>query len=76
MRLNLPVQGTIDRSTPYDLPLVELAEDHTGKETLVFMGRPGGVYGHDPRDPAPALDLDSRGWSCQPVSGCMWQGLI
>ncbi|MFE2023227.1 hypothetical protein ACFW9O_34930 [Streptomyces sp. NPDC059499] len=78
MRLNLPVQGTIDRHRiPYEPYLVVIGtyESDTGK-TGLLMGEHGGNYRSDVGDPAPAEFHDSRGWSCQAVSGCAWNGRL
>ncbi|MEU5430693.1 hypothetical protein AB0H73_34525 [Streptomyces olivoreticuli] len=72
MRLNVPVQGEINRSTlikPYLVMIKEVVEED-GVLTQIWT-RPTS----DPNDPGPAC-RDSRGWHCQPVVGCVWQGIV
>lgn len=102
MRLNLPIQVTVDRQRePYKPYLVKIGvyepEDEEGrrerflpfqmrsdkhepeeddKELGDLVGEPSGGFGHDPRDPSPMECRETRGWYCQPVSCCVWRGML
>jgi hypothetical protein len=75
MRLDLPIQTAIDRRLPYRLKIVTLGETDETDPPTVFKGVRG-VFCADPHDPAPVLDVNPRGWHCQPPSACTWTGPV
>ncbi|MFI1398656.1 hypothetical protein [Streptomyces sp. NPDC020681] len=82
MRLNMPVQGTIERRWDLYQPYLEVVATYKTQENPEILGNrveqplPASNYGSDVGDPGPAAGADSRGWHCQPVSGCAWSGLV
>ncbi|MFE0193349.1 hypothetical protein [Streptomyces sp. NPDC059008] len=69
MQLNLPVQGVIDRSLPYEQFLVTRPFKEPDGTPSLKKKQVGGYYGHDVGDPSPLLCLTPQGEECQPVLG-------
>ncbi|TRO55508.1 hypothetical protein [Streptomyces sp. IB201691-2A2] len=82
MRLNLPVQGMIERRWNTYVPYLEVVDTYKTEEDPNILGDrveeppPASHFGTDVGDPAPWAGRDSRGWHCQPGSGCSWTGLV
>lgn len=79
MRLDLPVQGVVDRRVGFEFPLIvlhEVRDKDTNELLTVIEGLTQGSYGSDPGDPPAVLDLDRRGWNCPLGAPCTWAGLI
>jgi len=79
MALNLPVQGAIDRlHQSYEPFWVEVGEfvDDDGTLIVVKAEASGAQSGPLPGDPSVLQGHDDRGWQCQPVTGCVWRGLV
>ncbi|WP_457512491.1 hypothetical protein [Streptomyces sp. TE33382] len=66
-------------STPAREPvsrMSRLKEEHEVEGYQVGEPPPAYNYGTDVADPPHWEDGDSRGWHCDPVSGCEWSGVI
>jgi hypothetical protein len=53
--------------------------EHGSKELTGYQEEeppPASNFGTDVGDPGPSAGLDSRGWHCNPISGCTWTGLV
>lgn len=71
MRLNLPVQGVIDRRTLH-LPTL-VVRDVTGRPVTAPRLLSSTTL---PNDPGVLHCRADRGWHCRPGIGCVWRGLL
>ncbi|MET9670260.1 hypothetical protein ABZY19_33695 [Streptomyces sp. NPDC006475] len=85
MRLNLPVQATIERRWDLYVPYLEVIatyEYENGETGEVVVGHqvgeppPAFNLGMDVGDPGPWEGRDSRGWDCSSDGACVWNGVV
>ncbi|MER7984565.1 hypothetical protein ABTY53_03005 [Streptomyces noursei] len=76
MQLQLPVQGVIDRSEPYEQFLVPTSGKDLDGTPILMYRQVGGYYGHDVGDPSPLVCRDPSGEDCRLVLSPAWGGLL